>query len=60
MSPGCDRDVTETINRTEPSLANAQAGVPKSRADIAQARAVLDGCTIGPNYKRPWWPSPRR
>lgn len=45
-----------SLKAARASLANAQAGVPKSRADIAQARAMLDNAQLNHSWAKVFSP----
>jgi multidrug efflux pump subunit AcrA (membrane-fusion protein) len=45
-----------SLKAARASLANAQAGVPRSRADIAQARAVLDNAQLNHSWAKVFSP----
>ncbi len=45
-----------SLKAAHASLANAQAGVPRTRADIAQARAVLDNAQLNHSWAKVFSP----
>ena len=45
-----------SLKAAQASLANAQAGVPRTRADIAQARAVLDNAQLNHSWAKVFSP----